>query len=182
MQKGRHINKVFSAKRSSFEVSEWLVEFGTVRLRVVPVIVYRPTYSADHPALIQAHRDRRKAESRWRTSGLPSDLAVFKVKQTYVIHLMNEARCTYYKQCIDKNSKSLLNLLPDKSLPPHTNASVLANEMGEYFIHKIVAIRSQLAGDALPHAVSIECAPHGSSGSDDVVTLHQSFNLSLRRL
>ena len=38
---------MFSADRSSFEVSEWLVEFGTVRLRVV--IVYRPTYCADHP-------------------------------------------------------------------------------------------------------------------------------------
>ena len=41
------VNKVFSAERSSFEASEWLVGFGTVHLRVV--IVYRPTYSADHP-------------------------------------------------------------------------------------------------------------------------------------
>ena len=70
---------------------------------------------------------------------------------------MNEARCTYYKEFIDENSsdqsklfrasKSLLNLQADKSLPPHTDASVLANEMGEYFIHKIVAIRSKLAGE-----------------------------------
>ena len=68
---------------------------------------------------------------------------------------MNEARCACYKEFIDENSsdqsklfrasKSLLNLQADKSLPPHTDASVLANEMGEYFIHKIVAIRSKLA-------------------------------------
>ena len=44
---GLDVNKVFSAERSSFEVSEWLVVFGSVRLRVV--IVYRPTYSAEHP-------------------------------------------------------------------------------------------------------------------------------------
>ena len=44
---GLDVNKVFSAERSSFEMSEWLVVFGSVRLRVV--IVYRPTYSADHP-------------------------------------------------------------------------------------------------------------------------------------
>ena len=54
---------------------------------------------------------------------------------------MNEARCTYYKEFIDENSsdqsklfqasKSLLNLQADKSLPPHTDVSVLANEMGE---------------------------------------------------
>ena len=40
---GLDLNKVFSAERSSFEVSEWLVVFGSVRLRVV--MVYRPTYS-----------------------------------------------------------------------------------------------------------------------------------------
>ena len=44
---GLDVNKVFSAERSSFQVSEWLVVFGSVRLRVV--IVYRPTYSAEHP-------------------------------------------------------------------------------------------------------------------------------------
>ena len=44
---GLYVTKVFSAERSSFEVSEWLVVFGTGRLRVF--IVYRPKYSADHP-------------------------------------------------------------------------------------------------------------------------------------
>ena len=46
---GLDVNKVFSAERSSFEVSEWLVVFGSVRLRVV--IVYRLTYSAEHPVI-----------------------------------------------------------------------------------------------------------------------------------
>ena len=44
---GLDVNKVFSSEGSSFEVSKWLVVFGSVRLRVV--IVYRPTYSAQHP-------------------------------------------------------------------------------------------------------------------------------------
>ena len=96
--------------------------------------------------------------------------------------------CTHYRPFIDKNSsdqsklfrasESLLNLQEDKCLPPHTNASVIANEMGEYFIHKVVAIRSKLAGDAVPHAVSTECAPHGSSSTDDVVTLSDFQSLS----
>jgi len=95
---------------------------------------------------------------------------------------MNEAICTYYKEFIDKNSsdqsklfragKSLLNLQAAKSLPPHTDASSLANEMGEYFIHKIVAIRSKLASDTVSPAVT-ERAPNGSSSSDDVVTLSE---------
>ena len=101
---------------------------------------------------------------------------------------MKEDRCTHYRQFIDKNSsdesklfragKSLLNLQEGKSLPPHTNASFLANEMDEYFIHKVVAIRSKLAGDAVPHAVSTECAPHGPSSTDDVVTLSEFQSLS----
>ena len=138
--------------------------------------------------IIQARRDRRKAERKWRKTGLPSDLIVFKVKRKYVVHPMNEAKCTHYRQFTDKNSsdqsklfrasKSLLNLQEDKSLPPHTNASVLTNEMGEYFIHKVFAIRSKLAGDAVPHAVSTECAPQGSSSTDDVVTLSEFQSLS----
>ena len=138
--------------------------------------------------IIQARRDRRKAERRWRKTRLLSDLVVFKVKRNYVVHLMNEARCTHYRPFINKNSwdqsklfqasKRLLNLQEDKSIPPYTNASVVTNEMGEYFIHKVVAIRSKLAGDAVPHAVSTECAPHGSSSTDDVVTLSEFQSLS----
>ena len=39
--------KEFSAERSSFEASEWLAVCGSFRLSVV--IVYRPTYSSEHP-------------------------------------------------------------------------------------------------------------------------------------
>ena len=88
---------------------------------------------------------------------------------------MNETRCTYYKEFIDENgsdhaklfraSKSLLNLQADKSLPPHTVASVLANEMGEFFIHKIVPVRSKPAGDTVSPAVT-KRAPLGSSSSE----------------
>ena len=49
--------------------------------------------------------------------------------------------------------------------------------MGEYFIHKILAIRSKLAGGTVSIAVT-ERAPHGSSSSDDVVTLSEFLPLS----
>ncbi|KAL9961852.1 hypothetical protein ACROYT_G030880 [Oculina patagonica] len=45
-------------------------------------------------------------------------------------------------------SKRLLNFHVDRALPPHTDARMLANEMGEYFVHKITAIRSELDADA----------------------------------
>ncbi|XP_068691268.1 uncharacterized protein [Montipora foliosa] len=151
-------------------------------------VITRPRPPLFNYNIIQARRDRRKAERRWKKTRLPSELVVFKVKRNYVVHLMNEDSCTHYRPFIDKNSsdqsklfranKSLFNLQEDKSLPPHTNTSVLANEMGEYFIHKVVAIRSKLAGEAVPHAVSTKCAPHSSSSTDDVVTLSQFQSLS----
>ena len=51
----------------------------------------------------KARQERRKAEKRWRAIRLPEDLAAFKVKRNYVIHIMNEARRKYYKQFIEDN-------------------------------------------------------------------------------
>ena len=69
---------------------------------------------------------------------------------------MNNARRIYYSKFIEENSsnqsklfresKRLLNIQADKTLPPHTNAVKLANDMGDYFVHKITAIRTKLAG------------------------------------
>ena len=107
---------------------------------------------------MKARRERRSAGRKWRASRLNSDFAVFKAKQNFALHVMNESRWVYYKQYIDENSsdqgrlfrasKRLLNLHEDRALAPHTDASMLANEMGEYFVHKITAIRSELDADA----------------------------------
>ena len=47
-------------------------------------------------------------------------------------------------------SKRLLNMQPDKVLPPYTNALTLANEMGEFFVHKITSLRLKLTEGDLP--------------------------------
>ena len=41
-----------------------------------------------------------------------------------------------------------MNFHVDRALPPHTDPRILANEMGEYFVHKITAIRSELGAGA----------------------------------
>ena len=71
---------------------------------------------------------------------------------------MNESRRAYYKQYMDENSsdqgrllrasKRLLTFHVDRALPPHTDARMLANEMGEYFVHKLTAIPTELDADA----------------------------------
>ena len=103
----------------------------------------------------QARRDRRRAEKRSRRTGLASDLLRFKSKKNYVIYIINNARTTYYSQFIEENSsnqsklfresKRLLNIQADKTLPPYTNAVKLANDMGDYFVHKITSWRPALS-------------------------------------
>ena len=46
LRDGIDVVKVFSAEKSSFEVSEWL-SMTAIRLRVI--VVYRPPYSTEHP-------------------------------------------------------------------------------------------------------------------------------------
>ena len=81
----------------------------------------RPRPSWFNEDIIQARRDRRKAERRWRASGLQEDLVVFKAKRNYVIHLMNEARCTYYKEFIDENSSNQSKLFRASKSPLNLN-------------------------------------------------------------
>ena len=102
----------------------------------------RPPWFDDE--IMQARRDRRKAEKRWRRTGLASDLLAFKSKRNYVIYIMNNARRTYYSQVITENSSNQsklfrerkrrrLNIQADKAPPPHTDAVKLANEMADLF-------------------------------------------------
>lgn len=102
-------------------------------------------------------RERRRAERKWRASKFGSDFEHFKARRNYALYEMNDSRLAYYKKYIDNNSpdqgrlfrvsKPLLNLQADKALPPHTDARVLANELGQYFVHKITAIRAELDAD-----------------------------------
>ena len=87
--------------------------------------------------------------------------------KNYVIYIMNNARRTSYSQFIEENSsnksklfresKRLLNIQTDK-----TNAVKLANDMGDYFVHKITAVRSKLA--------AITQSPPGADREFDSVT------------
>ena len=54
---------------------------------------------------------------------------------------------------------------PDKTLPPYTDALTLANEMGEFFVHKITSIRSKLTtGDQY----RAECGDTSDVASADI--------------
>ena len=54
--------------------------------------------------IIEAKRQRRKAERKWRSFKCQSDLAVFKRQKNHVTFHMNEARRVYYSTLTAENS------------------------------------------------------------------------------
>ena len=130
-----------------------------------------------------AIRQRRKAERKWRISGLESHLKEFKTKKNYVIFLMNESRCKFYNSFVEKhrnnqrdlfrNSKQLLKQNSCGRLPYSQSDYALANDFGRFFVKKIADIRSKL------------CVQHRSTATDQHdqdyletsdVPLHQKFS------
>ena len=109
-------------------------------------VLARPSAPWMSSNIIEAKRQRRKAERKWRSSKCQSDLAGFKRKRNHVTFLMNEARRVYYIILIAENShdqkhlfkvsKKLLNITGTPVLPPHEDKQKLANEMGMFFIKK----------------------------------------------
>ena len=96
-----------------------------------------------------------------------------------MMNLMNEARLVSYNPFIEDNStdrrrlftasKSLMNMKKDRSLPPHSYVSPLANDMGQFFIANITNIRSKLDGILSSHPLLSTLEPNLESESRDIV-------------
>ena len=130
---------------------------------------------------MQVRRNRRKAEKRWKRTGLASDLLAFKSKRNYLIYIMIDARRSYYSQFMEENtsnqselfreSKNVLSIQADKTLPPHTDAVKLAKDMGDYFVCKTTAITSNLAASA-------QARPSADQKSDSNTVLEMTMDPS----
>ena len=64
-----------------------------------------------------------------------------------------------------------MTIQADKTLPPHTDAVKLANDMGDYFVRKITAIRSKVA-------TSTQSPPSGVQESDSTTALEMTTDPS----
>ena len=89
-------------------------------------VLFRPKVPWINSDIINAKRQRRKAERKWRTTRCQSDLILFKKSRNYVTFLMNKARQDYYSDLFSNNSddlnhlfkvsKNLLNIASSNSL------------------------------------------------------------------
>ena len=99
--------------------------------------------------IIEAKRQSRKAERKWRTTRCQSDLILFRKSRNYVTFLMNKARQDY-SDLISNNSndlkhlfkvsKNLLNTASTTVLPPHEDKQQLANETSTLLIFVPISI------------------------------------------
>ena len=68
--------------------------------RSIPVRPLVPWFNND---IKEVRKERRKAERRWRRTGLLSDLRRYKVLRNKTNNLMTEARRVFYRELIDEN-------------------------------------------------------------------------------
>ena len=105
---------------------------------------------------------RRKAERRWRKTGRQEDLHAFKVQRNCVTYMMNAAKKDFYTNFIAENSmdqgklfRAAMKLLAKKevpSFPGYADKSVLANDIGKFFICKIESIHPDIDKAVNSHA------------------------------
>ena len=110
-----------------------------------------PWYTAEINA---AKKLRRKAERRWRRTGLHEDFVAFKAQRNRLTYLINVARKEFYTDFIAENSsdqgklfratKKLQAKKEVPSFPEYVDNSALVNDIGRYFIRKINTIRSSI--------------------------------------
>ena len=114
----------------------------------------RPTLPCYDDNITSAKRKRRKAKRKWRKTGLQSDFNVFKTIKNQVTYLTNQARRSFYTDFVNNNSsdqgklfraaKKLLNKNEKLSFLENQNKTVLANDIGKFFVRKIVKIRDDI--------------------------------------
>ena len=119
--------------------------------RSIPVRPRVPWFNND---VKEARKERRKAERRWRRTGLLSDLRRYKDLRNKTNNLMTEARGVFYRELIDANcgnqrrlfsvTKRLLVSGREIQFPPFKDKVALANKFGEFFAQTIVTIQGKL--------------------------------------
>ena len=74
--------------------------------KTIPARPFVPWFNDD---IKEARKQRRKAERRWRHTGLEADLHVYKATKNNTNSLMNEARKVFFKGFIEDNSTDQKN-------------------------------------------------------------------------
>lgn len=113
-----------------------------------------------NPKIIQAKKDKRQLERKWRKFKTPYDRSRFRKQVNYCNLLIRSEKNRQYKERIASGSDNpkklwqelnhILHRTPEPALPKYEKLTTLTESFSSYFIDKIQNIRSQfpLANDS----------------------------------
>ena len=114
----------------------------------------RPLVPWFNDEIKEARRLRRRAERRWRRSGLEADFLAYKAIKNKTNNLMNEARKVFFTDFVEENccdqrklflaTKRLLGSENVVEYPQFDDKIALANKFSDFFIQKIDTIQTKL--------------------------------------
>ena len=147
------------------ELTQVLNDLAPLKTRT---ITYRPDTEWYNDAIRQAKQQRRRAERKWRSTGLHVDREVFIEQRDHVNQMIEDAKQNHYRDqvngCEDlkqlfKIVNKLLGKKTDAVLPSKISVSSLAQRFNEFFIEKIVKIRESIGqcNDPTPEGLSVLC-------------------------
>lgn len=116
VKEGINVSNVYSDEKMSFEVSEWLVNFGSTC--VSTVIVYRPPYSEDHP--ITAGIFFREFAEYLKSLVMSSDKLLITFGFNFHIDVPTDPNNIYFKDLLDT-----MGLVQHVKLPTHIHGHTL---------------------------------------------------------
>ena len=116
--------------------------------------VTRPVVPWYNETIDNAKRECKKAERKWRKTKASDDLIDFKSERNHVTYLMNKARRDFYSEFMVENgadqgklinaAKKLLSMKDEPLFAKHLDETIIANDIGRYFIRKVENIRNEI--------------------------------------
>ena len=142
------LNKLVQIYKSTEQV------FNKHAPEITKLVTLRKPTPFTNADIKQLKTSKRKAERRWRRTGLESDWNVFKDKRNALNDHLNQLKAEDLRSKIQKtkgNSRAMFKILnsnlnrkQELPLPHHNNETELANDFNMFFDEKIKKIRSKL--------------------------------------
>ena len=140
-------DELFHVLRSTLD------KHAPVARRLVSDRPHSPWYNSVGPELLKAKRERRKAEKRWRISGLTVHRQFFQLTRNKVTDIVHRAKsaffsskilaCTTAKQLFSV-ANNILGKVKTSPLPTEYSVHELPQKFADFFTSKIILIRQKL--------------------------------------
>ncbi|VDI82457.1 Hypothetical predicted protein [Mytilus galloprovincialis] len=122
---------------------------------VTKSVLLRPNTQWYSDELLESKRNRRRAERKWRETGLEIHRQIFKERCSNTGKLLHQTKQDFFSKKIEdcsgdhkqlfKLSNSLMGKQHDIVLPTSTSNTELSNKFAHFFINKVTTIRNVLS-------------------------------------